>query len=202
MTARFPDDMKLWSLRMTLNEQLALPPQLRPVSEEGLTPQGREVAAFTEHFPLEGPMVVDPSINWQRGVFKIVIARENILIRTAEELRDEAVKILTRYRDRDNRKPVNLGFIVRVRADTFGPRLDWVRFTGRSEPDWNGKKTSYSTPVKLRGKYRYSDRIFAAFPEDIAGELRLIEAAAADIRYEIDQLTRLRQICREAVEPG
>jgi hypothetical protein len=202
MTARFPDDMKLWSLRMTLNEQLALPSHLRPVSEEGLTAHGRAVAAFTEQFPLNGPMVVDPSINWQRGVFKILLARENILIREAEELRDQAVKILTRYREHDNRKPVNLGFVVRVRADTLGPRLDWVRFTGRSEPDWNGKKTSYSTPIKLRGKYRYSDRIFAAFPDEITEELRCVEFSAAIIRYEVDQLARLRQICREPTEPA
>jgi hypothetical protein len=157
---------------------------------------------YYEAYPLGDTLLVSVEHGWECAAFKIVIAAENDLILRAERIRDEAIEVFKEHRKYDNRNPVNLGISLRIRKDTFGPRLNWVRFVGKTSNGNYGKKRYFTEPIKLAGKYKTSSRIFKPFPESIRNELINLEGRSARIRYQTEKLSRLRQLCFEADQPA
>ncbi|WP_226552790.1 conjugative transfer protein MobI(A/C) [Celeribacter naphthalenivorans] len=137
---------------------------------------------------------VDLAFEFEKCLLNWLPELEAVLIEDAQTLRDQAVELLTEYRKREGQS-VNLGVIVRVRADMLGPRVEWVKFRGKSR-NISGQKFTPTEPVRLRGKYRYSARIFADFPSDIRENLIEIERQMAVIRFRTERLAELRKFCR------
>lgn len=117
------------------------------------------------------------------------------LIQTTQDVHRRAIRTLSRYRKRD-RPAVNLGVIVRVRPDVLGPRITWVRFKGKGRQGSTGKFVP-TEPIRMQGKYRYSNRIFAGFSEDYQEQLSSIEDEFARLRYRTERLAALRDLCRQ-----
>lgn len=163
---------------------------------------GRRIPEFIEHFPLGREFKVDIGWGWERAAFKTLIAAENQLIREAESIRDEAVEMFREARKYDNRSTPNLGIKLRVRPDTLGPRIYWVRFTGKGQTGALGQTQYYTEPVKLAGKFRTSKKIFAKFPDGIRTELEGLEERAAHVRYQVEKLGRFKKIIYELPEPS
>ncbi|ARO16030.1 hypothetical protein BVG79_p2000011 (plasmid) [Ketogulonicigenium robustum] len=110
---------------------------------------------------------------------------------------DRAVEALKAYRKMDaGAEALNLGIVVRIREDTLGPRIYWVKFQGKARYRMGGDKFTPTEQIRMSGKYKYSDRIFARFPDAIRRELLLCEANFAWIRYRTDRLAQLRNLCR------
>lgn len=134
---------------------------------------------------------------WEAWMLEEVIPYyENRLIRVANNISKKVIELLEEYRRRENNGAINLGIVVRVRPDTLGPRITWVRFKGKSRNGRNGTKFTPTEPVKLRGKYRYSSRLFAGFPDDIRVQLEEMERNAAYVRFRTERLAELSRLCR------
>ena len=87
---------------------------------------------------------------WEAWMLEEVIPYyENRLIRVANNISKKVIELLEEYRRRENNGAINLGIVVRVRPDTLGPRITWVRFKGKSRNGRNGKKFTPTEPVKL-----------------------------------------------------
>jgi hypothetical protein len=120
---------------------------------------------------------------------------ESVLIEHAETLHGQAIDHLSIYRSRDL-PAVNLGIVLRIRNDTLGPRIDWVRFKGKSRVR-DGLRFTPTEPIKARGKYQYNSNIFQKFPDDIRIPLIKIEQQLAVIRFRTARLAALRDLCRQ-----
>lgn len=187
------------SVRLSEDDLLRVPPHcLNWFEETDELGMGCNLGDYYEPYPLQGTLLVSVERGWECAAFKIVIAAENDLIRKAEDIRDEAIAVFKDHRKYDNRNPVNLGISLRVRKDTFGPRLHWVRFVGKTNNGSFGKKRYFTEPIKLAGKYRTSSRIFKPFPDDIRAKLLELEERATWIRYQTEKLNRLKQLCFES----
>lgn len=140
---------------------------------------------------------LDPrdAYNWEKKFLSCIPVYEWQLIRTAEAFHRSAVRTLSNYRKRDL-PAVNLGVILRVRQDVLGPRIIWVRFKGKIRQGSSGKFAP-TEPIRMQGKYRYSNRIFAGFTEDYQQELASIEDSFAGLRYRTERLAALRDLCRQ-----
>lgn len=139
---------------------------------------------------------------WEPWVIEKVLPYfEGHLNREAIAIRDEAVALLEEYRRRENNGSLNLGIVVRVRADTLGPRITWVRFRGKPRRNRDGKTFSPTEPIKLHGRYRYSSRIFAPFPADIGERLLRLEDSAAYVRFRTERLAELARLARTNARP-
>lgn len=139
---------------------------------------------------------------WETWVRERVLPHfEEQLVRAAIAIRDEAVALLEEYRGRENNGSVNLGIVVRVRADTLGPRIIWVKFKGKPRRGRDGKTFTPTEPIKLHGRYRYSSRIFAPFPADIRERLQKLEHSAAYVRFRTERLAELARLARTNARP-
>lgn len=139
---------------------------------------------------------------WEPWVIEKVLPHfEEHLVRAATAIRDEAVALLEEYRRRENHGSLNLGIVVRVRADTLGPRITWVRFKGKPRRGPDGKTFSPTEPIALRGRYRYNSRIFAPFPPDIREGLLRLEDSAAYVRFRTERLAELARLARTNARP-
>jgi hypothetical protein len=186
------------SLRLT-SEDLENVPAHCSLWFESVPPDadGRKIPEYIEAFPLFDEFHVNLEWGWEPAAFKLLIAAENRLIRDAEHIRDEAVEQFKEARRYDNRSTPNLGIKVRIRADTFGPRIHWVRFTGKGATGTLGKTQHYTEPYRLSGRFRTSKKIFAKFPCEIRQALTELEDRAANIRYQVDKLSRFRKLLYE-----
>lgn len=165
---------------------------------------GRRGHAVGHASLLEGTRVAERNQNfeWEPWVIEKVLPHfEERLVSAAINIRDEAVALLEEYRARENNGALNLGIVVRVRADTLGPRITWVRFRGKPRRGRDGKTFSPTEPIKLHGRYRYSSRIFAPFPVDIRKRLEKLEDSAAYVRFRTDRLAELARLARASARP-
>lgn len=133
---------------------------------------------------------------WERTVLDEIIPRcEKNLIEDAKYIQCEVVSLLNFHRKREN-SSINLGIIVRVREDTLGPRISWVRFVGKSKKNKKGQTLTLTEPLKMAGKYRYSKRIFSRFPDDFREHFEALEECAALVRFRTERLAQLRDLCK------
>ncbi len=190
------------SLRMTPIDYEKVPPHCslwyETVSEEA---DGREIPAFFEAFPLHEDLRVFLGWGWESAAFKILLAAENQLIRDAELIKQEAIEVFKEARKYDNCNIPNLGITVRIRKDTLGPRISWVKFVGKGKTGQSGRIQHYTQPIPLAGRYRTSKRVFKAFPDHVRNQLIELEEQAAVIRYQTEKLARLRDLIYEPPSP-
>jgi hypothetical protein len=136
--------------------------------------------------------------NWELEILAAIPDLERNLITMARLILRIVVRELEAYRRMDDGPPaVNLGIVVRVRDDMLGPRIHWVKFRGSSRFRTGGEKFTPTDPIKMQGRYRYSSRIFAGFPERTREALVEHEARFAWIRFRTERLAALRDFCRK-----
>lgn len=136
--------------------------------------------------------------NWETLLLDRMGYWESNLVVYAKRLQTRAIDILTRHRHADgDAAAVNLGVVVRVRQDTLGPRIHWVRFRGKARYLTGGDKFVPTETIRMQGRYRYSARIFAAFPERTQPALMAVEDEFAWVRFRTERLAALRDLCRK-----
>lgn len=136
--------------------------------------------------------------DWERVLLEVIPELERNLINAAKGWQQEALIDLDEYRKMDDGPPpINLGIVVRVREDMLGPRIHWVRFRGKARYAVGGAKFTPTEPIRMQGRYRYSARIFAPFPETVRKDLLFVENEFARIRFRTERLAALRDFCRK-----
>lgn len=136
--------------------------------------------------------------NWEAAILATIPDLEANLVSTAKHIQKAVVHELEAYRRMDDGPPaINLGIVVRVRDDMLGPRVHWVRFRGSARFRTGGDKFTPTEPIKMQGRYQYSSRIFAGFPERTRWILTEYEARFAWIRFRTERLAALRDFCRK-----
>ena len=135
------------------------------------------------------------AFDWEDKLLTCIPIYERELVATAEAYHRSAVSILSDYRKRDM-PAVNLGVVLRVRKDVLGPRITWVRFKGKARHGAHGKFAP-TEPIRMHGKYRYSDRIFSGFDEWSRDYLSDAEDGFSILRYRTERLAALRDLCRQ-----
>lgn len=133
---------------------------------------------------------------WIEGFAIAFTDAEMMLENKARSLAKAAQEILQKYRETENREPVNLGFVIRIREDTFGPRLHWIKFIGKRRVTRNGQSFAPTQIIKMAGKFAYSDRLFDKFEEPARTDLKMIEIEAALVRQQVEQLKEMKKLFR------
>lgn len=136
--------------------------------------------------------------NWEAQILETIPELELNLVTMAKLVQRAVVRELEAYRRMDDGPAaINLGIVVRVRDDMLGPRIHWVRFRGSARFRTGGDKFTPTEPIKMQGRYQYSSRIFAGFPDRTREALEEHEARFAWIRYRTERLAALRDFCRK-----
>lgn len=129
--------------------------------------------------------------SWETPLLERIPALERNLIEHAYQLQADAVARQTATPWQSTSGWSSASAKIRSALGSIGS--GFVASPDRS----GGDRFTPTEPIRMQGRFRYSARIFAAFPVQTRHALTEIEDGFAWIRYRTERLAALRDLCRK-----